>query len=431
MNKKNIGRIFVLVLALIFSLTTVRADQYLDMKMRFFKGARTGPLSPPEMVMSSYLQPTIRATIPSKFLLAEEKAQIQKVFNLEEVSLLTEVEISFQLKKNSDKPPQRFEKFRVNGQQYSVLLVPQESEISFSSKGSDVVHSIPFRLYIFEIAEASQFALLDTQFILPEKNLAVFGFEDKQGQPYFLSFHITRLEGGPLPPPPPPPPPPAKKYKDFMTEEEIAEFKKGAVVIEGEIAPPKRIKFVEPVYPEQARRAKVEGIVILGVRTDQMGRVKDAKIYRSKDPLLNEAAVTAVKQWIFEPYLLKGKPMDVVFSVTVNFMLDKGDQTVEHVKETPDSSGVKHITSPPKLLKKVDPVYPKELRQAGIQGTVVLEIVTDIKGVPGKITVLKSESSELNAPAIEAVRQWIYEPMRVDGKPVPVTFTITMRFKLK
>jgi TonB family protein len=62
---------------------------------------------------------------------------------------------------------------------------------------------------------------------------------------------------------------------------------------------------------------------------------------------------------------------------------------------------------------------------------VVLEVTTDEKGVPEKITVLKSESSELNEPAIAAVRQWVYEPTLIDGKPVPVTFTITIRFKLK
>ncbi|MCG2816292.1 MAG: energy transducer TonB [Candidatus Aminicenantes bacterium] len=428
MSKKELTRFFVVALVFLLSLAAVQADQYLDMQMRFFKGARKGPLSPPEMIMSSYLQPTITATIPSKFLLAEEKAQIQKVFNLEDVSLLTEVELSFLLKKNSEKPPQSFEKFRLNGRQYSILLIPQKSEFQFMSKGSDVIRSLPFRLTIFEIMETSQYALLDTQFILPEKNLAVFGFEDKEGQPYFLSFHITRLEGGPLPPPPPPS---SKKYKDFVTEEEIDEFTRGAVVIEGDMAPPKRIKMVEPVYPEKARQARVEGIVILGVRIDQTGRVKEAKIYRSKDPLINEAAIAAVKQWVFEPFFLKGKPVDVVFTVTVNFMLVKGEGAAEQVNETPAPPGLKTLDTSPKIIKRVQPLYPAELRKAGIQGTVVLEVTTDEKGVPDKITVLKSESSELNQPSIDAVRQWVYEPTLIDGKPVSVTFTVTVRYKLK
>ncbi|MBU4493882.1 MAG: energy transducer TonB, partial [Acidobacteria bacterium] len=148
-------------------------------------------------------------------------------------------------------------------------------------------------------------------------------------------------------------------------------------------------------------------------------------------PLINEAAIAAVKQWVFEPFFLKGKPVDVVFTVTVNFMLVKGEGAAEQMNETPAPPGVKNLDKPPKLVKRVDPIYPPELRKAGIQGTVILEVTTDEYGVPKNIAVLKSESSELNQSAIEAVRQWVYQPMLVDGKPVPVTFTVTVRYILK
>jgi TonB family C-terminal domain len=61
----------------------------------------------------------------------------------------------------------------------------------------------------------------------------------------------------------------------------------------GEIKPPKLIKMVQPVYPEIARKAGVEGIVILEVTTDQSGRVANVRILKSV-PLLDQAAIEAV-----------------------------------------------------------------------------------------------------------------------------------------
>ena len=96
----------------------------------------------------------------------------------------------------------------------------------------------------------------------------------------------------------------------------------GAVKIEGQIAPPKCIKSVSPVYPEIARNARVEGLVILGVRTDEKGRVEAVKVLRSI-PLLDQSALDAVKQWTYEPLLIKGKPRKAAFTVSLGFWLEK------------------------------------------------------------------------------------------------------------
>jgi TonB family protein len=85
---------------------------------------------------------------------------------------------------------------------------------------------------------------------------------------------------------------------------------------------PKIIKQVDPIYPEDAIIAKVEGIVIIEATTDEQGKVIDAKILRSV-PLLDKAALAAVKQWIYEPYIYAGKPRPIIFTVTVRFNLKK------------------------------------------------------------------------------------------------------------
>jgi TonB family protein len=83
---------------------------------------------------------------------------------------------------------------------------------------------------------------------------------------------------------------------------------------------PKRIKYVEPVYPEDAQKARREGIVILEATTDDRGRVIETKIVRSI-PLLDDAAVAAVRQWVYEPYIIDGRPHGISFTVMVRFSL--------------------------------------------------------------------------------------------------------------
>ncbi len=90
----------------------------------------------------------------------------------------------------------------------------------------------------------------------------------------------------------------------------------------GEIKPPRLVRRVEPVYPEIARQARKEGVVILEATTDIYGRVVNIRILRS-EPFLDEAAVEAVRQWVYEPMIINGRPRSVTFTVTVIFRLQK------------------------------------------------------------------------------------------------------------
>jgi TonB family protein len=88
----------------------------------------------------------------------------------------------------------------------------------------------------------------------------------------------------------------------------------------GSISEPRKIMDVKPVYPQAALDAKVSGIVIMEVVIDTTGGVRDAKVLRSQ-PLLDQAALDAVKQWRFTPTLLNGAPQEVIMTVTVSFTL--------------------------------------------------------------------------------------------------------------
>jgi protein TonB len=88
----------------------------------------------------------------------------------------------------------------------------------------------------------------------------------------------------------------------------------------GESRAPKLVRRVEPDYPEIARQARVEGVIVLEATTDVYGRVTAVRVLRSI-PLLDEAAVAAVRQWIYEPLMINGRPRPVTFTVTVRFVL--------------------------------------------------------------------------------------------------------------
>jgi TonB family protein len=93
-----------------------------------------------------------------------------------------------------------------------------------------------------------------------------------------------------------------------------------AVRVGGPVKPPQNTLDVKPVYPQDAQDARVEGIVILEAKIGPDGKVADAKIVRSV-PLLDQAALDAVKQWEFVPTVVEGKAVAVVMTITVNFTL--------------------------------------------------------------------------------------------------------------
>ncbi len=89
--------------------------------------------------------------------------------------------------------------------------------------------------------------------------------------------------------------------------------------VTGDVQPPVRVFAPDPVYPEPARQARVEGVVVLQAIIDTVGRVADLKVLKGLPSGLTEAAVDAVSQWRFEPATLEGRPVAVRYLVTVSF----------------------------------------------------------------------------------------------------------------
>jgi len=88
----------------------------------------------------------------------------------------------------------------------------------------------------------------------------------------------------------------------------------------GDIQRPTKIRDVQPVYPRIAQATHVQGVVIIEATIGPTGWVQDARILRSI-PLLDAAALEAVRQWEYTPTLLNGMPVAVLMTVTISFTL--------------------------------------------------------------------------------------------------------------
>jgi TonB family protein len=96
----------------------------------------------------------------------------------------------------------------------------------------------------------------------------------------------------------------------------------GTLRVGGEIRAPQKIVNVAPVYPQEAQDARVQGVVIIEAKIAADGSVAEAWVLRSI-PILDNAALDAVRQWRYTPTLLNGAPVPVIMTVTVNFTLEQ------------------------------------------------------------------------------------------------------------
>ena len=424
-----------------------------ELKMRILEGSREKPNALVRPVTSSFLEFQTFANFEDEENVAVEQ-QIKKVYSLKDVGLLTEAPLVWE-KGKTDKA---FHSFRINGQEYLVMVTPGR-----------LPERNHFHIEVTEQGAAKKTNLLDTEFSLPEKSAAIFGFETTQFKPYFITLRVARWLGEPA-------------AAGGGTAGAVGGVVSGVLKPGDEkVKPPKLVKEVKPVYPDKAAKAGVEGVVIMEATTDTYGRVAAVKVLRGI-PLLDQAAIDAVKQWVYEPMVIDGKPRPMVFTVTVRFALDKdkkpaGGGVVGGVKGgvttgvgggvaggvtggveggvkgevkggvvggvlggVEDARNLKQFEGdavravgeikPPKPVKRVDPVYPEEARKAGIEGVVILEAKADEQGNVIDMRVLRSIPA-LDKAALDAVRQWKYEPLIVDGKPQKAIFTVTVRFALK
>jgi TonB family protein len=105
-------------------------------------------------------------------------------------------------------------------------------------------------------------------------------------------------------------------------QEQTSEYPQRVRVLQG-VETGLLVKKVPPAYPENARIARIQGSVVLKALIDKDGNIEDLTLI-SGHPMLAPAAIEAVKQWKYKPYLLNGQPVKVETQIVVNFQLSGG-----------------------------------------------------------------------------------------------------------
>jgi TonB family protein len=192
---------------------------------------------------------------------------------------------------------------------------------------------------------------------------------------------------------------------------------------------PRVVREQKPTYTPAAMANGVQGAVALEVVVMENGTVGEVRVVKSLDPTfgLDDQAVAAARQWMFEPARdSAGIPVPVVVSLELQFTLSKSVPAPAQVQVTAPAGA---SVTPPRKIRTGNPSYPAVARQAGVEGTVVIEALTD---VAGRIVSVRSVRSIplLDEAAMAAVRQWEYTPALVNDTAVPLVVTATFHFSL-
>jgi len=89
----------------------------------------------------------------------------------------------------------------------------------------------------------------------------------------------------------------------------------------GGVSRPEIINRINPQYTEVARKARLQGTVIVEAIIDETGHVTNVKVLKGLPMGLDKAAVEAVQRWTFKPAMFQGKPVKVYYTLTVNFQV--------------------------------------------------------------------------------------------------------------
>jgi TonB family protein len=182
-----------------------------------------------------------------------------------------------------------------------------------------------------------------------------------------------------------------------------------------------------PVYPPIARAAHVSGAVVLHAVIDKNGKVENLQTISGPE-MLRAAAVEAVSNWRWRPYLLNGVSVEVDTVVTVNFNITEPSGAAPAVQANTMQSGPVKVAAgvmAANLVEKPDPICSPEHKGDKVSGTVVLDAIIGVDGRVANLNVISGPEA-LRGCVLDAVSQWVYKPYLVNGVAVEVETTITL-----
>lgn len=190
---------------------------------------------------------------------------------------------------------------------------------------------------------------------------------------------------------------------------------------------PTPLHIVQPQYPATAYQSRLKGTVTVGFRIDANGTTSHIHVIDSQPPdVFDEAARDAVKQWVFQPATVNGKPVAVKVNQTLVFR-----PPAQSSSQTPTSSRTVHHSGRPPAnsvpgnihpVHLVPPQYPAAAYNNNQGGRVTVSFVVEPNGHTSDIQVVYSKPRHIfDSAAMNAVRRWRFKPV---NKPTKVVQTI-------
>jgi TonB family protein len=195
--------------------------------------------------------------------------------------------------------------------------------------------------------------------------------------------------------------------------------------------------------PAMLAQGYLKGRVTMLITVDASGKLTDSLALSYTQPYFAHAVQAALHAWTFEPARMNGEPVGVTKEVEFNF--EQGGYVVvsQNVSQFADTLlrqftpeelvyraySIKEIDGKLRAIRDGLPSYTKGLAAKGVSGTVTLAYYVDEKGMVRMPIVLNDADPELANLAVDAVKQWQFEPPTRNGKPVLVSVRQDILFK--
>ena len=197
------------------------------------------------------------------------------------------------------------------------------------------------------------------------------------------------------------------------------------------MSPPRAIKKVQPNYPIGLRASRLQGQVVVEFVVTAEGAVTEAIVLRSTNPLFEEPALEAIRQWTFEPAKMNGKPVKTKMQMPISFQMFDGGREAYTIRErgpNPNLPPELQYDSPAKIRGVLVPVYPYELRRDGVRGEAKSVLTIDESGHVARVEVYEATRPEFGLALTAAVEGFSFDPALKDGKPILSLLRVEQKF---
>jgi TonB family protein len=224
-------------------------------------------------------------------------------------------------------------------------------------------------------------------------------------------------------------------------------------------AAPWPIRQVSPIYPLAMRYSHLRGEVMVQFIVDQNGNVQNPVVLNSNNPGFDEAALVAIRKWVFQPGRRDGRPVNVRMAVPIIFQLNEDlhddlairvynpgpgipsefpNDAAPHldafeVRSTGDQTKIPpefRFDTAPHIRGVVLPIYPSELLGEQIHGSAEVNFLIDREGRVAAATVTHATRPEFGQALLAAVSMYQFEPARRQGQPTATILTQDQDFSL-